>query len=471
MQFLQCIHIRKNVLNTKTDKIVLIGKEQNGEKKHKIIENPIFSYYITLPEYWDGKVRDHISIDKVKKFGCNYNDLFKSMAENIKDQKILNYYRDSCNSPDYYSRMKDMHLDYRYHNTDMNICDYYIDKFLDMYPTTDENGNPQNYFGLSKAFFDIEVDSSNIIGFPDPSQANCPINIITLVDDNFNVYILTLNYNFEGYNKVINNFDNDILPKLKEKYKNIEESAKKEFNFELITFDKEEDLIKEFFSIINYVIKPDICTAWNIAFDFVYLYNRLIKLNLDPNKIISHEDFKYKYVDYKLDMRNQDPGERNDTYIVTSYTMYMDSMCLYANLSKMTGKKESYSLDYIGELETGMNKDKFEDTNIKTAHLDNYEQFFLYNIQDSIMLEEIERKTKNFDTIYSFSIMTRTRMDKVLKKTISLRNFAAKFYEKNGFYISNNRSKLFPKTNEKIDGALTYRRTLNSLNCWNFLNG
>lgn len=471
MQLLQCMHLRKILLNTKTDKIVLVVKDKDGTKKHKTIENPNFNYYITKPEYWDGKVRDHISIDKVNKFSCKYNNLYKSMAENIDDKKILNYYRDSCNTPDYYTRMRDLHLDYRYHGTDMNICDYYIDKFLDMYPTTDEKGNPQNYFGLTKAFFDIEVDSSEIVGFPDPIEANCPVNIITLVDDNFNVYILALNYNFNDYIKTVNNFDTEILPKLKEKYKSIEESAKKEFKFELLTFDKEEDLIKEFFSIINYVIKPDICTAWNIAFDFVYLYNRLIKLNLEPSEIMSHEDFKYKAVHYKLDMKNQDPAERSDTYIVTSYTMYMDSMCLYANLSKMTGKRESYSLDYIGELETGMNKDKFENTDIKKAHLDNYEQFFLYNIQDSIMLEEIERKTKNFDTIYSFSIMTRTRIDKVLKKTVSLRNFAAKFYEKNGFYISNNRSKLYPKSNEKIDGALTYRRTLNSLNCWNFLNG
>ena len=143
-------------------------------------------------------------------------------------------------------------------------------------------------------------------------------------------------------------------------------------------------------------------------------------------------------------------------------------MNLYANITKPMGKEESYSLDYIANKVVNEQKDEYEGS-IKTLHFDDYETFLFYNIQDSILLMLIEEKTKHLDLLYNISMLTHTRIDKSLKKTVCLRNFASIFYEEKGYVMSNNRSSLFERPDSKIKGALTIERTLNFLNCWKLL--
>jgi len=157
------------------------------------------------------------------------------------------------------------------------------------------------------------------------------------------------------------------------------------------------------------------------------------------------KEMPYKTVKYRIDVRNQDPSDNNSTVNVMSYTNHIDQENLYANLRKGKGKLESYALDAVAEVELNEHKEKLE-TNIKTQHFDNYENFFKYSCVDTLLLVMLEEKNHDIEMLYAVSQITETRVDQCLKKTVSLRNLAAKFYKNQGYTISNNRASLKQKT-------------------------
>ena len=76
---------------------------------------------------------------------------------------------------------------------------------------------------------------------------------------------------------------------------------------------------------------------------------------------------------------------------------------------------------------------------------------------DTFRLSQIEDKEEDVDMLYALSIITMTRINKVLTKTTSLRNLAAKFFFDQGFIIGNNpninRIELNKKISAKFRGA------------------
>lgn len=448
-QLINTIYIRKQK-DMDFDKLIFILKDKDGKKFHKIIDKPIIKYNITKPEYWvDPKDADkhmvkYIDKDKTNTVTCYYKDIYKSIFTNLKDKRLESFFYEAISSGNAYSLNK-MHLDYRLHGSDCNIQDYYIGEYLKKYSYHD------HLYGTTKAFFDIEVDGSNLIGFPEPEEAKVPVNVITLISlDNMESYSFCLEYDTDTYRSVMSDKEG-FKDRIKEKYKDHLATIGKEIKFNIYEFSNEIDLLKAFFDKINNELRPDFCLAWNISFDFVYLFNRIINLGYKPEDIMCAKDIPYKVAQYRLDTRNQDPADRSDSFIVSGYTIYLDLMCLFANLRKHA-KEDSYALDYIGEKEVGMKKDKIE-TNIKTFHNDNYESFLEYNIQDVFMLLMIELKNRDVDKLYIISLMTSSRIEKALKKTICLRNLASDFLSKKNQILSNNRAKLHTQENAKIKGA------------------
>lgn len=447
MQLINTEYFRGNHANKENDKLLMVVKNEKGEKECKVIDSPKFTYYITLPEYQDGKSRNFIQADHVRRVDCAYMNLFKSIVEELKCPAISAQYRAALNGErkEIGNKLNRIHLDYRLHGTDMHIEDFYIYNFLEKYPYTENN------FGLTKCFFDIEVDSSNITGFPEPEQALCPVNAICLVDiDNKKIHSLALSYEGEK------SFD-EFVPKLNEFKERIRKRYKEEthmdFDIDINIFDNEIYLIKYFFDLINNEIRPDFICAWNADFDIPYLINRIRNLGYDPIQICCPREFPKKQVYYKLDTNKQDPADKSSIYNISGYTNYLDLMCLYANITKPMGKEDSYSLDYIGGKVTGMHKDEVVE-NMKTFHFANFEKFLEYNIQDTVMLAMIEVKTLHIDLVYTVASITRTRLNKAMKKTICLKNLAKQYAVKQGCVQSNNRAAEFDRVEGKIAGAL-----------------
>jgi DNA polymerase elongation subunit (family B) len=428
------------------DKIMFILKDENGNKTRKIIEKPVLTYYVSKPQYWDDKLRYYIDQDKVVPVRCYSKDLYRSIVDTLNDDRLSAYYKESLNSGfDIGRKLSRIHLDNRLHGSDVNVQDYYISEFLKKYPLDDNN------YGLTKVFFDIEVDTENIDGFPEPEEAEAPVNIMTLVDaDNLKCYTYCLTYEHDTYIQTMENIDK-IKEKLEVKYKDILKG--REMEFIINEYDSEIDLIQAFYDAINIDIRPDFVIAWNgHGFDNVYMINRVIRLGYQPEDIMCPKEFEYKKVSYRKDTRNQDPADSKSEVNITSYSIYMDAMNVYANLRKAMGKEESYSLDYIGQKEVGLTKDKMEG-DFSTFHKLDYESFMLYNIQDTVMMMMMEEKNNDMGAMYSLAMLTHTRIEKAMSKTVCLRNLASLYYQEEGAYISNNRAKIREQTEGKIRGG------------------
>ena len=269
-----------------------------------------------------------------------------------------------------------------------------------------------------------------------------------------------LKYNTETYADFKNRFS-DLETEVNEYYR-------KDFpNFTLIfkEFDQEADLILTFLDDLNNKEKPDFCGAWNLDFDFPTLYNRLARLGFDPNEAFSSNDFPYKNAYYRLEPNPKKPvADRSSNFITTSYTSWIDMLATYANITKPMGVLESYSLDFVTNKELGENKinlgttdageDEEDGTDITNVFLRDYYRFVRYSIHDTMLLALLEKKMCHLDLLKSIATMTSTRINKALKKTICLRNMTEYYYRKeHGMILSNNRSRLYPHTGEKKEGA------------------
>lgn len=429
----------------KHGKIIMITKNSKGEKGFKIIDKPIIEYYYNKPEAPVEKVRS-MKIDQVNKRKCYYADLYEDIVKVLNDEDINTYYAQAqtcSNNRDKNSMLKKLHLDFRIHGTDVNIEDHYIAKFLEQHPAIDNN------YQLTKLFYDIETDISQIVGFPNPDEALCPVNIISSCfkeEDTLYLYAFALHYTEKenpSYVNFMNNVKENVVP-IKEE---LEKKANCKIKIIIKRFNNEINLIKSFFDLINDK-KPDYVMGWNThKFDFPYLYNRtkiLLLTSNDPRTvedIMCPTEMPYKQVKYYVDNDKVDPTDNNSTVNVTSYSVHIDQENLYASLRKAKGKLESYGLDAISELELGEHKEELT-TSMKTQFLDDYNNFFKYSLNDSLLLYLLEEKGHDIEMLNAVATITKTRVEQCLKKTICLRNLADSFYKEGGRVLSNNRSAL-----------------------------
>ena len=451
-QFINCMYSFPNNRGKEKipDYILLVTKDKNNKKHLTTIPNPEYSFYITNDTELSNKQHNFIDINKCKKITCRYNNRYNEMAKASTSKETKQFYKRCIDSKDW-KRLNQLHLQPEFHASDIDICDYYIARFLD------ENDYQKYNYGIDILAFDIEVDGSDYIGFPDEKEAPCEVSMITAFDiSRKRLYIFAKKYDTDTFNEFYEN-------KLKEDIEAIKNEYKEEFpDMKVIPkfFDKEILLIAYFFKLVN-SIKPDYVLSWNLRFDFQTLLNRLIKIcpayKTMPEYVMCPEEFPVKYVKVKLDNSpnaETDYANRVDNFQIFGYSNWIDMMCLYANITKPNGKEDSYELDYIGEKITGKNKVDLADQgyNIKTVHLENYSLFYKYASVDSLLLGLIIKKTGFVELLHTIVTMTRTRPTKALKKTVSERNFGEYFYNISGYTISNNHSSLVSK-NGKIKGA------------------
>ena len=421
------------------DYITTIYRDNDtGEKKAKIIIEPEYKYYIAKPNIQIDYNHRFFEKSKLDPVITKYNNLLYDIAcrTNMKD-----YYYDCLYTKGMGKELKKLHHINYIFGTNIEICDYYKKIFLDKYNC--------NKTILTKGFYDIEVDSIDIDGFADEHEAKAPINALSLFLDEIKVmYILLLkNHKNDKFNKYYKNQDK-YKEMLLDKYK--EDGIKK---IKMLFFDKEIDLIKKFFDIIN-KYKPDFCLAWNARFDIQTILNRIINLNYAPEDICTHPDFRQYPVlcNFYEDNKAQIYGKRGDTLYLSSYTEFLDQMIIYAALRIGRGEKRSYKLNIIAREEVKSEKIDFSEIgSIKTLPYDNYKIFVEYNMKDVLLLHLIEQKNKEVDLMYQWGLMTYTRLSKVLRKSVSLYNAFSAELNKIGYIIGNNINDMKKQNDESIN--------------------
>ena len=438
------------------DVLTIVFKNlDTGQKYKEEIVGPTQTYYIAKPDKRVPYPRLFIPAEDVEVHSAPKLNLDSEVAKTL---HLSDWYYDCIKSGDR-ERARLIHSHPDVFGTDTNIEDLYRFEFAEQYQN--------NVCEVSKAYFDIETDTINMLGdFPDPGE--CPINAITLVNQQtMQVYTLILRNKknpqideFERFiakdryaelKEFIKNHTNQHGPHLYEKYKLDQLS----FNMAFYDEDNEIDLISDLFRIINH-LKPDFVLAWNMAFDIPYIIQRIINLGYKPEDIMCHPDFKYKYAEYFIDERNKNVfAERGDFAEISSYSVYMDQMIQYASRRKgqTTGP---YGLDVIGQQVAKIGKLDYKDitTSITDLPYVNFKIFIYYNIMDTIVQYCVESVTGDIDYTFGKALVNNTRYQKVHRQTTYLTNRGKKeFLHSDNLIIGNNFNKNNEKPTTKFPGA------------------
>lgn len=408
--------------------LVIVYRDENtNEKKFHLIESPNMTFYVANEGVDIPHHLDFIEKDKVEPVSVKYSDIGLELAKIAGEEYVRDYFN-TLKKSSYWAKKKFHKLPFIF-NSDMEINDYYKMKFLTTFKSEKKR--------ISKSYFDIEVNISKIIGFPDEHVAPSEIDLITYIHvDTKKSYTYIL---MTKDNPTIQHYmDNRIV--YQQKMEEIIDADNEGFEFIFEFFDSELDLIKAFFQQVNQD-KPDVCMAWNARFDLLTIINRLKnEFNVDIADLAHHPDFpkEVKHAFYYEDKKGRDLEKRSDYFQCSSYTLFMDQLVLYASI-RSAQTQRSYSLSSIAKDELKDDKlDYSEFSSLKTLSYDDFWTYLVYSVKDVYLLHKLEQKLDDLDMLFTIGENTFTRTQKALRSTISESNKATKFYSDQGYIRGNN---------------------------------
>ena len=432
---------------------------RTGEKFVETIENPEIEIYFTKEQFRNYDYnKAFLELEEAEMHTCRYKDLPFYIAKQA-GEKYVNYIK-SCIQNKNRSAINNIHKYIYVFGSDYDIENWYRIQWV----LHNDNDKKKP---ITKQFADIEVDSIDIEGFP--RDGECPINAVTIVDeDSMTSYTFLLrnekNPQIQQFEDSIDEFVEELHAEFDETYGYID--------YRFYMYDDEREMLKDVFKLIN-MLKRDFLLIWNgMGFDIPYIIARLKTLGLDPVSVMCHKDFKIRELFLKKDEKNFQVQNKGDYFKISSYTVYGDQMLWYAGLRKGQGELRSYSLNFVAREEIKDEKlDYSEDANIKTLPYVDYKKFVKYNIKDVLLQYGIERKTGDVDNIYQRAYSNATSYNKIFKQTVFLKNRAYVEYYKQGLIIGNNINVDYGiaptgsdenDDDEKFDGALVADPTLNT---------
>ena len=284
-----------------------------------------------------------------------------------------------------------------------------------------------NYIGqdapeLNVAFFDIEVDFDPERGYSRPDDPFNPITAISIyctwLDKMITLVLPPKGMSAEEANATCEKFENTFL------------------------FDREEELLKTFLSVIE---DADILSGWNSeGYDIPYTVNRV-------TTILSKDDTRRfcLWGQYPKKREFERFGASNITFD-TIGRVHMDYMQLYRKYTYE--ERHSYSLDAIGEHELQERKTAYEGT-LDQLYNNDFKTFIEYNRQDTLLLKKLDDKLKFIDLAnelaHANTVLLQTTMGAVAVTESAIINEA----HERGLVVPNRRERL---TDEDTQAAGAY---------------
>lgn len=446
--------------NRLDDFIVIVYKDNiTGEKKYEIISKPKYTFYKVKDGVPFDDTYNHFFIekDKVDEVTVPYRMIEKEIAKLTGN---LDFYNENIQEMNK-SENKKLHKIPEIFASDTNIEDYYRFLFGVRYTN--------NITKITKAFFDIEVDTRYMAG--DFVQlGECPVNAISFHDEAHNITITYLLRN--PNNPLIQQFENEValgyfgesqIKSFVEEHvggwkQNIRFKLK-DTRYQIKFFDEEIKLLYTFFQDVHF-FKPDFILSYNgSAFDIEYIIQRIYKLGYEPADIICDQTWPIRIVKNYIDQKNiNDVPERGDFTFISGYTTWIDQMIQYASRRKAKfGSMGSIKLDDIGYKEAKVRKLNYHHITKNIAMLPwlDYKTFVLYNIFDVVVQKCIEMKCNDVEYIFSKCIVNNTSYKKGHRQTIYLVNRMKKEFFKLNYIIGNNANK-WNSEPDKFLGALVH---------------
>ena len=428
-----------------SENCILYTYSENGVKKVGKVSEPKITFYVDK-EGVDRVGREMlVPRSEVDSITCAYKDLARVMADLSGNTDGLRTAFKTNSAKNFIRQMNQLPL---FHGSDIDISDHYIDKLNTLWS---KKGILDETPKLHKCYSDIEIDlyhqSSN---FNLDTDDTAPVDLASVYDERTKIIHV---FALDGPD----NSDNEQIKDFRKNWKQHKVSLlsvqKNLVDIDLRWFENDLDLIVAYFDKIN-EIKPDFIMFWKIMFDIPYLYRRLQRLEVSPEDVMCPLEKKYIEI-YEDKSGNNDISKRGDYVNIAGYTNYIDQMMVYASFRATKKKPENYKLDTIGKIETGEGKVELP-IPIRNVSRHDYKTYFFYHIQDVLLEYKIEQKTKDIDLLYLISTISRTRIVKAWRKTISLRNLAAKYMEDGGEYVISNNHNINNETSKKFPGAFVH---------------
>jgi len=269
---------------------------------------------------------------------------------------------------------------------------FLIEQYGTISTTPEFSKNPLKIY-----YLDIEVDC---VEFPNPKEAKDTINIITIYDS------LTQKYYTWGLN-------NDYDVKQNEFYK------------KCIT---ESELLKSFIKFWEHD-HPDIVTGWNIeGFDIPYLMNRI-------NNVLGEDYAKRLSPVEQLFCKEgvvKRFGKLENKWYIKGVSI-LDYLEVYKVFSREP--RESYALNYIGEVELGEGKLAYNATSLSQLAKNDWQKFVEYNIQDVNIIVKLENKLQFLAICRMLAYMGLTSFESALGTIAVVTGAMAVKAQEKGFII------------------------------------
>lgn len=256
---------------------------------------------------------------------------------------------------------------------------------------------------------DIETDITDETGYSTPEKAENRILSISVTGIGMDSIQFVLKNPehpvISDMDKmVINSF---ILNALGPEYKDLYD-----FNFEVRVFDTEVEMLNVFFECMNKYFHS--IFGWNFdGYDWVYIYNRCLKLGIDMRK--ASPTFK---LNDKIIKSNKKGKEEDDIRIkvpahrlINDYMKFFKTSLIYNNLG-------SYSLNSIAESILGLKKIMYSG-NLRSLYRDDYLKFIAYAFIDTILVMLIHKKTNLYDVDFFESYFNGIAYAKISQNSIS----------------------------------------------------
>lgn len=438
---LNIIYHKGEIKKWNDDSIDIIYKDMTTNKKYvDTINNPFIEVNIVKPEYRDKYtyMRDYAPVYETETVRVHYKTM------NFELSKITGVPKDEIKYCPWIF------------GSDIKIESFYFINFLMEYGNDDLKQ-------LSVGFFDIEND---IIEMRDGEKfteyGNYPTNAITYVDEErMQCYTLLLtSVNPVLYRKTSNPAINKEREECLEKWNNQvprfmdnvdsfidglherHDEAFGVFDYHILFFEKEIDLIKAFWDIVN-ASDNDFVQVWNLPYDAQTLIARIIKLGYDPREIICNREFRTPVVYFKEDT-NPKVHKRRHTCLMSIMPVLTDQMVNYGGVRSAMGAIPSFKLNSIAKIVLNDEKQDYSESgNIRTLCYNDYVLFVIYNIKDVLLQYGIHKKTSDIVDIYNRMYNNGLLVNEVFTTTAMLTNAFRKFLPSKGLVLGNNRNKLY----------------------------
>ena len=244
---------------------------------------------------------------------------------------------------------------------------------------------------------DIEVASDD--GFPDIRLANAPITAITVhnsINDTYYVF-----------------GTGDYTP---------------DKNIKYFRLDNEEEMMQVFLDWWK-DNPPHIITGWNCKFfDIPYIINRMKYLDIEA---------KYLSPIKRVVDKNVVIAGRDNMYYTIIGISTLDYIDLY---KKYTYKaRESYRLDYIGQVELGMGKITDDEMQGYDLYKTDYQKFIEYNIKDVEIVKKLDDKMKLLDLVITIAYESKINFEDVFSPVKTWETIIYNFLRKQNIAVPQER--------------------------------